>query len=43
MVVIINPNDKEDAIRILEQNGETVFLLGEIANRDLNEPQSEII
>ena len=43
MVVIINPNDKEDAIRILEQNGETVFVLGEIANRDLNEPQSEII
>ena len=43
MVVITNPNDKEEAIRILEQNGETVFLLGEIANRDLNEPQSEII
>ena len=43
MIVITNPNDKEEAIRILEKNGETVFLLGEIANRDLNEPQSEII
>jgi len=43
MVVITNPNDKEETIRILEQNGETVFVLGEIANRDLNEPQSEII
>ena len=43
MVLIINPNDKAEAIRILEQNGETVFLMGEIANRDLNEPQSEII
>ena len=43
MVIIINPNDKAEAIRILEQNGETVFLMGEIANRDINEPQSEII
>jgi len=43
MVAIINPNDKEEAIRILEQNGETVFVLGKIANRDLNEAQSEII
>ena len=43
MVVITNPNDKEEAIRILEQNGETVFVLGEIAKRDLNGPQSEII
>ena len=43
MVVITNPNYKEEAIRILEQNGETVFVLGEIANRDLNEPQSKII
>jgi len=43
MVVITNPNDKEEAIRILEQNGETVFVLGEIAKRDLNEPRSEII
>jgi phosphoribosylformylglycinamidine cyclo-ligase len=43
MVLIINPNDKAEAIRILEQNGETVFLMGEIANRDINEPQTEII
>jgi len=43
MVVITNPNDKEEAIRILEQNGETVFVLGEIANREINEPRSEII
>jgi len=43
MVVITNPNDKEEAISILERNGETVFVLGEIANRDINEPQSEII
>jgi phosphoribosylaminoimidazole (AIR) synthetase len=43
MVAIINPNDKEEAIRVLEQNGETIFVLGKIANRDLNEPQSEII
>ena len=43
MVIIINPNDKAETIRILEQNGETVFLMGEIANRDINEPQSEII
>ena len=43
MVIIINPNDKAETIRILEQNGETVFLMGEIANRDINEPQTEII
>ena len=43
MVVIINPDDKKEVIRILEKNGETVFVIGEIANRDLNEPQSEII
>ena len=43
MVVITNPNDKEEAISILERNGETVFVLGEIANRGLNEDQSEII
>jgi phosphoribosylformylglycinamidine cyclo-ligase len=43
MVAITNPNNKDEAIRILEQNGETVFVLGQIANRDLNEPQSEII
>ncbi len=43
MVVITNPDDKEEVIRILEKNGETVFVIGGIANRDLNEPQSEII
>jgi len=43
MIVIANPKDKDETIEILEQNGETVFVLGKIANRDLNEPQSEII
>ena len=43
MIVITNPNNKDETIKILEQNGETVFVLGQIANRDLNESQSEII
>jgi|TARA_B110000093_G_scaffold181645_1_gene226215 phosphoribosylformylglycinamidine cyclo-ligase len=43
MIVIANRNDKNEIIKILEKNGETVFVFGQIANRDLNEPQCEII
>jgi phosphoribosylformylglycinamidine cyclo-ligase len=43
MIVIANRNDKDEIIKILEKNGETVFVFGQIANRDLNEPQCEII
>ena len=43
MAIIVDHDNKEEVIRILEKNGETVYVLGYIASRDLNEPQSEFI
>ena len=43
MVVIIDSKDKNKTIEILEDSGEIVYILGKITNRNLNEPQTEII
>lgn len=43
MVVITDPDNEEETIRILEENGEVVYVLGKIANRNPNEFQTEVI
>lgn len=43
MVIIVASNDKDDTIKSLEKNGEKVYVLGKIDNRNQNEAQSEII
>ena len=43
MVVIIDPKDKQKTKEILSDNDEVIYVLGEISNRNINEPQSKII
>ena len=43
MVVIIDPKDKQKTKEILSGNDEVIYVLGEISNRNINEPQSKII
>lgn len=43
MVVIVSANDKQQAIDLLQQQGETVFDLGLIRERHNNEHQTQIV